>query len=142
MQSVTSIDHCSFLLVGTQKHWMLKRAYLWLTCNGYPFLYHEVDSTGQPTTEHVKTACLFKSITCVAGSTFTPKGDRTVRLTSTLSEPTVLFTIQTYTPESSTVSSCRINTSRWYFIFGVGKTCRRPTPSTRNHLQQKINSIT
>ena len=70
-------------------------AHLWPWGRGYPFLIQVTSSTGHPTIVHLKRAWRLRSTTWLTGSTLAPRGLWTVKLTSTLSDPKVLFTMQT-----------------------------------------------
>ena len=54
------------------------------------------------------------------------------RQTSIRCDPTVLFMMQTYIPESSTSRRLKTSTSRWYLTLGDGSTWRSDPPGDSN----------
>ena len=115
--------------------------YLWPSSGKVcPFLIQQTFCGGCPVTVHVKIAAWLRSMVCWDGVTRVSRALLTVKLTSILSAPAVLFIMHTQMPESSMSNSWRMSTSKWKFTFWLGNTCRNPTPSTLNHLKIYIST--
>ena len=112
-----------------------------------PFLNQLISLTGCPRTAQSNTAGLLRSTVCLAGVTLVSRGDLTVRSTSILCAPNVLFITQTYRPVSSTKRSNKMSTSKWYLTLVDGNTCLKPEVgvvaplSWRNHLKDHVEII-